>query len=192
MKAFTDERDEQTADEIWLVEHLPVFTLGQAGKEIHLLAPGDIPVVHTDRGGQVTYHGPGQLVIYVLLNLRPLGLGVRDLVTAIESAVVELLSAYGVNAAPDKNAPGVYVNGAKIAALGLRIRRGYSYHGLSLNIDPDLSVFERINPCGYEGLNVTSTAALGITASYSAIARKLTDLLCQQFGYDSSPIVRDY
>jgi lipoyl(octanoyl) transferase len=191
MKSFTDARSDDSEDEIWIVEHPPVFTLGQAGKEIHLLAPGDIPVVRTDRGGQVTYHGPGQLVAYVLLDIRRLGIGVRDLVTAVETAVVGLLAQYGVVGLPDKKAPGVYVGGEKVSALGLRIRRGRSYHGLSLNLDMDLSPFDRINPCGYEGLKVTSLAELGVDVNRDRIAQELADLLCDQFGYDASRLLRD-
>lgn len=159
MKAFTDQRTADTPDEIWLLEHPPVFTQGQAGKAEHLLAPGDIPVVQVDRGGQVTYHGPGQLVAYVLLDIRRLGLGVRDLVSHLEHSVVDVLAQYGISAYPKPDAPGVYVETqsgeAKIASLGLRIRRGFSYHGLALNVDMDLAPFQRINPCGYQGLAVT-------------------------------------
>ena len=158
MKTFTDSRDPDTPDELWLLQHPAVFTQGQAGRAEHLLAPGDIPVVQVDRGGQVTYHGPGQSVIYLLVDLRRLGLGVRDLVNAIERAVLDLLSEYGIEAATRPAAPGVYVAGAKIASLGLRVRRGCSYHGLALNVDMDLEPFQRINPCGYQGLQVTSMA----------------------------------
>ena len=160
MKTFTDSRDPDTPDELWLLQHPAVFTQGQAGRAEHLLAPGDIPVVQVDRGGQVTYHGPGQSVIYLLVDLRRLGLGVRDLVNAIERAVLDLLSEYGIEAATRPAAPGVYVAGAKIASLGLRVRRGCSYHGLALNVDMDLEPFQRINPCGYQGLQVTSMALL--------------------------------
>ncbi|NBA97478.1 lipoyl(octanoyl) transferase LipB [Pseudomonas sp. R5(2019)] len=155
MRAFTDSRGPQTADEIWLVQHPPVFTQGQAGKAEHLLLPGDIPVVQVDRGGQVTYHGPGQLVVYLLLDVRRLGFGVRDLVSRIERSLIELLASYGVEAAAKADAPGVYVDGAKIASLGLRIRNGCSFHGLALNVDMDLAPFRRINPCGYAGLAMT-------------------------------------
>jgi lipoyl(octanoyl) transferase len=156
MRDFTDARDRQTPDEIWLLQHPPVFTQGQAGREQHLLAPGDIPVIKTDRGGQVTYHGPGQWVAYLLLDVRRRSFGVRDLVNLIEHSIVELLADYGIAAAPRADAPGVYVAGAKIASLGLRIRRGCSYHGLALNVDMDLEPFSRINPCGHVGLAVTS------------------------------------
>ena len=158
MREFTDSRDADTPDELWLLQHPRVFTQGQAGKAEHVLAPGDIPVIQVDRGGQVTYHGPGQWVIYLLVDLKRRGLGVRDLVTLIEQSIVELLARYGIEAAPRADAPGVYVNGDKIASLGLRVRRGCSYHGLSLNVDMDLEPFQRINPCGYEGLQVTSMA----------------------------------
>ncbi|MGH8466097.1 MAG: lipoyl(octanoyl) transferase LipB, partial [Pseudomonas sp.] len=155
MRRFTDQRGPQTGDEVWLVEHPAVFTQGQAGKAEHLLVPGDIPVVQTDRGGQVTYHGPGQLVAYLLLDVRRLGFGVRDLVSRIERCLIELLASYDVEAAAKPDAPGVYVDGAKIASLGLRIRNGCSFHGLALNVDMDLAPFRRINPCGYAGLAMT-------------------------------------
>lgn len=155
MRRFTGQRGAQTPDEVWLVEHLPVFTQGQAGKPEHLLIPGDIPLVQTERGGQVTYHGPGQLVAYLLLDVRRLGIGVRDLVSRIEHSLVDMLASYGVQAAARPDAPGVYVDGAKIASLGLRIRNGCSFHGLALNVDMDLAPFRRINPCGYAGLAMT-------------------------------------
>lgn len=160
MRRFTDTRDKDTADELWLLQHPPVFTQGQAGRADHLLAPGDIPVVQADRGGQVTYHGPGQWVLYLLLDMRRQGLGVRDLVDLIELSLVELLDESGIVAAPKSGAPGVYVDGAKIASLGLRVRRGCTYHGLALNVDMELEPFSRINPCGYEGLEVTSMSKL--------------------------------
>ena len=152
MSDFTNQRTPDTTDQLWLVEHPPVFTQGQAGKAEHLLFPGDIPVVQTDRGGQVTYHGPGQLVAYPLLDLRRLNIGVRELVTRIEQTIVATLAHYGIESAAKPDAPGVYVNGDKIASLGLRVRRGCSFHGLALNVDMDLSPFGRINPCGYQGL----------------------------------------
>ncbi|KNC93056.1 lipoyl(octanoyl) transferase LipB [Trabulsiella odontotermitis] len=155
MHEFTDKRDETTLDEIWLVEHLPVFTQGQAGKAEHVLMPGDIPVIQSDRGGQVTYHGPGQQVMYVLLNLKRRKLGVRELVTLLEQTVVHTLAEYGVDAHPRADAPGVYVGEKKICSLGLRIRKGCSFHGLALNIAMDLSPFLRINPCGYAGMEMT-------------------------------------
>ncbi|RLA54124.1 MAG: octanoyltransferase [Gammaproteobacteria bacterium] len=160
MRQFTDNRNADSPDELWLLQHPRVFTQGQAGKAEHVLAPGDIPVIQVDRGGQVTYHGPGQWVLYLLVDIRRQKLGVRDLVDLIEQSIVQLLGEYGIDAAAKTDAPGVYVAGDKIAALGLRVRRGCSYHGLSLNVDMDLEPFERINPCGFEGLQVTSMAAL--------------------------------
>ena len=154
MHTFTDERDENTCDEVWLVEHNPVFTQGQAGKEEHVLAAGDIPVVKSDRGGQVTYHGPGQLVAYVLINLRRKNTGVRELVTHIENTVINTLGQFGITSAARPDAPGVYVDNKKICSLGLRIRKGCSFHGLALNINMDLSPFLRINPCGYAGMEM--------------------------------------
>ncbi|MEG5733600.1 lipoyl(octanoyl) transferase LipB [Enterobacter bugandensis] len=155
MHEFTDSRDNTTPDEIWLVEHLPVFTQGQAGKAEHLLMTGDIPVIQSDRGGQVTYHGPGQQVMYVLLNLKRRKLGVRELVTLLEQTVVNTLAEYGIDAHPRADAPGVYVGEMKICSLGLRIRKGCSFHGLALNINMDLTPFQRINPCGYAGMEMT-------------------------------------
>jgi lipoyl(octanoyl) transferase len=160
MREFTDRRGPDTCDELWLLEHPPVFTLGQAASPAHLLNPGDIPVIRVDRGGQVTYHGPGQLVAYLLLDLRRSGLGVKGLVRLLEQAVIDLLAGYGIASEPRADAPGVYVGGAKIASLGLRVRRGCSFHGLSLNVDSDLEPFSRINPCGYPGLAVTRLADL--------------------------------
>lgn len=160
MHDFTNTRDETTADEIWLVEHQRAFTQGQAGKAEHVLVPGDIPVIQSDRGGQVTYHGPGQQVMYVLLNLKRRKLGVRELVTILEQTVVNALAELGIEAYPRADAPGVYVDGRKICSLGLRIRKGCSFHGLALNIDMDLSPFLRINPCGYAGLEMTQVSAL--------------------------------
>lgn len=160
MRQLTDLRGDDTPDELWLLQHPPVFTQGQAGKAEHVLAPGDIPVIQVDRGGQVTYHGPGQWVLYLMVDLRRHHLGVRDLVNLIERSLVQLLAEYGICAAGKPGAPGVYVGEEKIASLGLRVRKGCSYHGLALNVDMDLKPFERINPCGYEGLRVTSMAAL--------------------------------
>jgi lipoyl(octanoyl) transferase len=160
MRRFTDARGVDCPDELWLLQHPPVFTQGQAGKAEHVLAPGDIPVIQVDRGGQVTYHGPGQWVLYLLVDLRRRQLGVRDLVTLIERSLVQLLGEYGIAAASRPAAPGVYVADEKIASLGLRVRRGCSYHGLALNVDMDLEPFGRINPCGYAGLQVTSMAKL--------------------------------
>ena len=190
MKSFTDSRDECAADEFWFVQHPPVYTLGQAGKVEHLLRPGDIPIVHSDRGGQVTYHGPGQLVCYLLLDIRRLQLGVRDLVTAIEQSIVQLINSYGVAAEAKPEAPGVYVDGRKLAALGLRIRKGRSYHGLSLNVDMDLGPFSNINPCGIEGLEVVDMKRLGIDRPMAKIMEELTDILVQQIGYDGEPRLR--
>lgn len=183
MRAFTETRDADTLDELWQVEHPPVFTQGLAGKAEHLLAPGAIPVIKVDRGGQVTYHGPGQVVIYCLLDVRRLGLSVRGLVTALEQAVIELLAAYDIIAQARPDAPGVYVNSAKVASLGLRIRQGRSYHGLSLNVDMDLEPFTRINPCGYPGLRVTQLRDLGVSLTPTAAAKELLSALGRQFGY---------
>lgn len=155
MQDFTNTRTKDTSDELWFLEHPPVYTMGKNAKSEHLLSPGIIPVINADRGGQVTYHGPGQLVVYTLLDLNRLKLGVRELVTYIEASLIDLLRGYGVDAYAKYEAPGVYVNNAKIAALGLRIRKGYSFHGLALNVDMDLEPFSHINPCGFEGLEVT-------------------------------------
>jgi lipoyl(octanoyl) transferase len=160
MKAFTDARNEQTLDECWVVEHPPVFTLGQAGKAEHILQQSAIPIVNSDRGGQVTYHGPGQIVVYLLVNIKRKSITVRDFVAFIEQALISALNAYGINAELKKGAPGVYVKGDKIASLGLRVRKGCTYHGLSLNVDMNLSPFKQINPCGYEGLVITQMANL--------------------------------
>ncbi len=182
MQEYTERRDADSGDELWLVEHPPVFTVGLNGKPEHLLAPGDIPVVHIDRGGQVTYHGPGQLVIYPLLDLRRLKLGVRHLVTSLEQAVIDLLGDYGITAVGRRDAPGVYVDGAKIAALGLRVRRGCSYHGLSLNVAMDLEPFARINPCGYPDLRVTQLSALTGPVEIAAVAQGLSVHLARGLG----------
>lgn len=185
MREFTDSRTDQTSSELWIVEHPPVFTQGQAGKAEHLLGPGDIPVVQTDRGGQVTYHGPGQLVIYVLISLREAGIGIRRLVTAMEQSIIGLLDEHGVHAQARKDAPGVYVDGCKIASLGLRVRRGCTYHGLALNVSNDLEPFLRINPCGYAGLEVTSTTRLGITDEQAVLADELAHRLASALGYQT-------
>jgi lipoyl(octanoyl) transferase len=185
MRSFTDQRDEHTEDEIWLVEHPPVFTLGQAGKREHILQVSDIPIVQSDRGGQVTYHGPGQLIAYLMINLKRKNLGVRDLVTGIESTIIRVLAAYDIASEARKEAPGVYVAGQKVAALGLRVRRGSSYHGLSLNVDMDLSPFSWINPCGYEGLEVTQLKNLGVDESVSTVAQVLINEIQATFRYDS-------
>ena len=182
MQRFTDERTAETADEIWFLEHPPVFTQGMNGKAEHLLAPGDIPVVAIDRGGQVTYHGPGQLVVYPMLDLRRLGLGVRELVMALERAIARLAAAHGIAAAGRRDAPGVYVGERKLASLGLRVRRGASFHGLALNVDMDLGPFGRINPCGYQGLEMTQLRDLGVRLSVREAARQLAPLLCEELG----------
>ncbi|MBU1309965.1 MAG: lipoyl(octanoyl) transferase LipB [Gammaproteobacteria bacterium] len=161
MQQFTDQRHSDTADELWLLEHHSVFTQGQAGKEEHLLFPGDIPVVKVDRGGQVTYHGPGQLVVYVLLDLKRRDLGVRTLVTLIEQVLVDLLTDYGITAYAKADAPGVYIDGSKIASLGLRVRKGCTFHGLALNVNMDLAPFSRINPCGYAGMQMIQSKDVG-------------------------------
>lgn len=185
MQAFTDQRDSNTGDEIWLVQHPPVFTLGLAGKEEHVLDPQDIPVIKTDRGGQVTYHGPGQVVAYLLLDLRRHLQGVRPLVNATENAVIALLDERGLQAARRPQAPGVYVQEKKIAALGFRVRRGCSYHGLSLNVDMDLEPFSRINPCGYEGMEVIQLADLLPGIDPAGIEEALTRQLSRALGYDT-------
>jgi lipoyl(octanoyl) transferase len=173
MQRFTDERGAGTEDEIWLLQHPPVFTLGMAADPSHVLAAGDIPVVQTDRGGQVTYHGPGQLVVYVLADLRRNGIGVRDLVVLLERAVIELVAQHGVQAEGRRDAPGVYVAGRKLASVGMRIRRGASYHGLALNVDMDLSAFARINPCGMAGMQVTQLRELGVPGSVEGVGEAL-------------------
>ncbi len=180
MQRFTEQRTEETADEIWLLQHPAVFTQGMNGKPEHLLSPGAIPVVQVDRGGQVTYHGPGQLVIYLLLDIRRRKLGVRQVINAMEQAVIDLLQAYGLSSEARQDAPGVYVNGDKIASLGLRVRRNGSYHGLSLNVDMDIEPFSRINPCGYQGLGVTQLREQGVRDSLDTVAEKLLTRLCEK------------
>ncbi len=180
MQSFTDNRGPESPDELWLVEHDPVFTQGQAGKAEHLLMPGDIPVVQVDRGGQVTYHGPGQQVIYILLDIRRRKLGVRHLVTAMENAVVALLAKYDVLAYPKPDAPGVYVDEKKVCSLGLRIRNGCSFHGLALNVNMDLSPFQRINPCGYAGMEMIDTHHLGGPDSMEVAGKQLASLLLRE------------
>lgn len=184
MQSFTTTRTEADVDEIWVLQHPPVFTQGQAGKAEHLLHTGDIPVVPVDRGGQVTYHGPGQLVAYLLLDIGRMGIGSRELVTRIEQALVSLLAMYGIEAHPRIDAPGVYVGEAKIASLGLRIRKGRSFHGLSLNVDMDLEPFQRINPCGYSGLTMTQMAGLTDDCKIDEVSDHLLRLLSTQFTYD--------
>ncbi|MEP0071238.1 MAG: lipoyl(octanoyl) transferase LipB [Marinomonas sp.] len=183
MKDFTQTRTKDDADEIWLLEHPPLFTQGQAGKQEHLLAPGDIPVIQVDRGGQVTYHGPGQLVAYVLIDLKRLGIGVRDLVNVLENSVVQVLAKNTIEAYPKPDAPGVYVDGQKIASLGLRVRRGCSFHGLALNVDMDLTPFDRINPCGYQGLKMVDMKRLNSNVVLSNIKVQLANQLAELLGY---------
>ena len=183
MRVFTDERTETTVDELWLTEHRPVFTQGQAGKPEHVLAVGDIPLVQSDRGGQVTYHGPGQIVGYLLFDLRRLGLTVRALVTGIERAIVALLAEYGVTGAGRRDAPGVYVGSDKVAALGLRVRRGCSYHGLALNVDMDVAPYARIVPCGLTGIGITTMAALTGRCTVAEVTPKLVDELARVYGF---------
>lgn len=173
MQDFTDTRDENSPDEIWFVEHEPVFTQGQAGKAEHVLAPGDIPVIQVDRGGQVTYHGPGQQMMYVLFNLRRLKIGVRELVNWLEECIVDMLKEHDINAYAKPDAPGVYVSDSKIASLGLRVRRGCSFHGLALNVNMDMSPFMRINPCGYAGMNMVQTSELNGPSQLDEVAQGL-------------------
>ncbi len=184
MQRFTDRRDELTPDELWLVQHPPVFTQGQAGRAEHLIAPGDIPVIQVDRGGQVTYHGPGQIVAYPLIDIKRLKMGVRELVTGIEQAIIGVLDSYGVQAQAMPGAPGVYIDGVKIASLGLRIRRGKSFHGLAFNIDMDLEPFQRINPCGFRGLQVTMLSAF-TDVPMSEVEERLVAGLSMVLGYNN-------
>lgn len=183
MLEFTTGRGSDSCSELWIVEHPPVFTQGQAGKAEHLLAPGDIPVVQSDRGGQITYHGPGQLVCYLLLDLKESSIGIRTLVSRIEEAVIQLLGDYGIIADRKSGAPGVYVGGAKIAAIGLRVKKQRTYHGLSLNVDMVLHPFSLINPCGFAGLKVTDMATLGVDAKMTDVEDKLTTRLARILGY---------
>jgi lipoyl(octanoyl) transferase len=182
MQSFTDRRTADTADELWLLEHPHVYTLGQAGRREHVLNPGSIPVIETDRGGQVTYHGPGQLIAYVLLDLHRAGFGVKRLVQLLEQSVIELLAGYGIESSTRPGAPGVYLEGAKIAALGLRVRRGCSFHGLSLNVDMDLEPFSRINPCGYPGLAVTQIAQRGTHVAIGPVGARLAERIGVSLG----------
>ncbi|MFV0576134.1 MAG: lipoyl(octanoyl) transferase LipB [Vibrio sp.] len=183
MHTFTDERDENTLDEVWLVEHNPVFTQGQAGKVEHLLNTGNIPVIQSDRGGQVTYHGPGQIVAYFMINLRRKNIGVRELVTHIETIVVNTLKEFGIKSAPRPDAPGVYVGQSKICSLGLRIRKGCSFHGLALNVNMDLSPFLRINPCGYAGMEMIQVKDVGGSDSLETVESILIEKITQQLNY---------
>jgi lipoyl(octanoyl) transferase len=184
MQKFTDERDENTPDELWLVEHPPVFTQGQAGRAEHILAPGDIPVIQVDRGGQVTYHGPGQIVAYPLIDIARMGMGVRSLVRGIEQVIIQLLKSYSVDAELVAGAPGVYIDGVKIASLGLRIRRGKSFHGLAFNVDMDLEPFQRINPCGFQGLQVTNLSDM-TDVSITDVEDRLITGLSEFLGYNN-------
>ena len=194
MQSFTDQRNDNTPDELWLVEHQPVFTQRQAGKAEHLLAPGNIPVVQVDRGGQVTYHGPGQQMLYVLLNIKRSKLGVRQLVTALEECVVNTLKPYGIAAYPKADAPGVYVDGKKICSIGLRIRKGCSFHGLALNVNMDLKPFLGINPCGYAGLEMVNCAELNGPANVSEAGSKIVESFCELIGLSQadSPTLIEY
>jgi len=182
MQSFTDSRDESSGDELWLVQHPPVFTQGQAGKAEHVLASGDIPVIQVDRGGQVTYHGPGQIVAYPLVDIKRKGIAVREFVNQIETAIIDVLAHYGVKGERIEGAPGIYVGGDKIASLGLRVRRGCTFHGMSFNIDMDLEPFQRINPCGYAGLQVTQLSALA-PVDFQEVEDRLIDSLAQHLGY---------
>ena len=190
MQSFTDERTDSTDDTLWVLEHEPVYTQGQAGKSEHLIAPGDIPVVQVDRGGQVTYHGPGQLVIYLMIDIHRLGIGPRELVSRIECAIVNTLASYGLTAKARDDAPGVYIGKAKIASLGLRIRKGKSFHGLSLNVDMDLEPFKRINPCGYKDLEMIQLADFSSGEVVEQVAGRLVNEIQTAFGY--SDIVMEY
>ena len=183
MQDYTNQRDELADDQLWILQHKPVFTQGQAGKAEHLLATGDIPVVKVDRGGQVTYHGPGQLVVYLLLDIERMAIGARQLVTAIEDAIVNTLKVYGIESSAKADAPGVYVNEAKIASIGLRIRKGKTFHGLSVNIDMDLEPFHRINPCGYAGLDMIQLSDFDRAEPVEAFAGRLVNSLKDSFGY---------
>jgi len=190
MQDFTDHRDAQSEDVLWVLQHESVFTQGQAGKAEHVLAPGDIPVVQVDRGGQVTYHGPGQLVIYLMIDIKRLGIGARDLVSTIERALISSLSLYQLNAEVKQGAPGVYINEAKIASLGLRIRKGKSFHGLSLNVDMDMEPFARINPCGHKGLSMIQLSDFDSNVGIERVAGVLVNEIQQAFGYNE--IVMEY
>lgn len=191
MQEFTAARDANTLDELWCLEHPAVFTMGLNGKKEHILAIKNIPLINIDRGGQITYHAPGQLVIYTLIDLKRINIGVKDLVNIIEGAIIKLLKSYDIHAQGKENAPGVYVNGNKIAALGLRIKRNKSYHGLSLNIDMDLSPFQQINPCGYAGLQVTQIKDIKPEINLTHIKSDLTTHLSQLLGYTNVTITAE-
>ena len=184
MQEFTDARRPDTPDELWFLQHPPVYTLGKNGKPEHVLKPADIPVINSDRGGQVTYHGPGQIVVYTLLDLKRLNMGVRELVTVLEQSIIDLLATYGIESKARRDAPGVYVNDAKIAALGLRVRRGCSFHGLALNVDMDLEPFSRINPCGYEGLQVTRLKDRVADIDINHVVDALQPILLKNLNYE--------
>ena len=190
MQTYTDERNENSEDQLWVLQHGPVFTQGQAGKEEHLLAPGEIPVVNVDRGGQVTYHGPGQIVIYFMLDIDRLGIGARELVSTIEQAMISMLALYGIEAVARQDAPGVYVEDKKIGSIGLRIRKGKSFHGLSLNVDMDLEPFGRINPCGYSGLEMTQLSNFPNFEALEQAAGRLVRKIQEAFGFED--IMMDY
>eukprot|EP00163_Fabomonas_tropica_P025466 TRINITY_DN4407_c0_g5_i1.p1 TRINITY_DN4407_c0_g5~~TRINITY_DN4407_c0_g5_i1.p1 ORF type:complete len:215 (+),score=31.87 TRINITY_DN4407_c0_g5_i1:925-1569(+) len=188
MKSFTAERDDTVTDELWCLEHPRVYTQGQAGKAEHVLTPGDIPVIQVDRGGQVTYHGPGQLVVYLMIDLSRRKLGIRALVDVIEKAIVGTLAELGVEAAPRPDAPGVYVGDSKIASLGLRVRRGCSFHGLALNVDMDMEPFRRINPCGYAGMAMSQVTDFVPGASLKDVERRLVAQLVEKLGLDGASV----
>lgn len=183
MQHYTDHRNQQSEDQLWLVEHPPVFTQGQAGKAEHILAPGNIPVIQVDRGGQITYHGPGQIVAYPLIDLRRHGIGVKSLINGIEQAIINTIAEYNITASRKTDAPGVYVNDAKIASLGLRIRKGCSFHGLAFNVKMDLEPFSRINPCGFSGLAMTQLSDLNKKANIETVQQQLIEQLCQQLNF---------
>lgn len=185
MRDFTQRRDDNTQDEFWVLQHTPVFTQGQAGKEEHILNPGKIPIVQSDRGGQITYHGPGQLILYVLVDIKRKNFGIRKLVSGLEQATMDLLADYQIKAETKKEAPGVYVEGAKICSLGLRVRRGASYHGLSFNVDMDLEPFSRINPCGFTDLKITQLRNFIKLPPFEVLAKQLTLHLCQHLEYNN-------
>ncbi len=191
MQTFTDQRNDETEDEFWLLEHEPVFTVGLNGSMEHVLAPGDIPVVSIDRGGEVTYHGPGQLVVYPLVDLKRLGFGARDLVCAIETAIIRTVAQWGITAEGRSDARGVYVDERKLASIGLRIRRGCSYHGLAFNVSMDLEPFSRINPCGYTGLKMTRLADLGGPVDVKVVGEAMKPYLLEAFGYNVEPAERE-
>lgn len=188
MKHFTQTRTKEDQDQIWLLEHPSVFTQGQAGKAEHLLDAGDIPVVQADRGGQITYHGPGQLIAYIMIDLKRLGIGVRDLVTLIENSIVDVLESHGIKSYPKPDAPGVYVNEMKISSLGLRVRRGCSFHGVALNVDMDLTPFLRINPCGYQGLQMIDMKRLQPATNMAQVKVQLANVLAERLGYSHPTI----